>query len=64
MLRTFQMPLVKSDIISVLAKQRRGCLLEDATSKQTYSKVLIFVSLNLKVILLPHLMKEETKLPV
>ena len=43
---------LKSDFIFVLTKQRKGCLLEDAASKQTCSKVLIFVSLYLKVILL------------
>ena len=43
---------LKSDFISVLTKQHRGCYLDDAISKQTYSKVLIFVKLYLKVILL------------
>ena len=43
---------LKSEFISDLAKQHRGCYLDYTISKQTYSKVLNFVSLYLKVILL------------
>ena len=32
---------LKSDFISVLTKHHRGCYLDDAISKQSYSKILI-----------------------